>query len=75
MSPRSISTALELGVDPKPMLLAVTFAASTAFATPVGYQTNTMVYGIGGYRFGDFIRLGLPITLATVAAVVLLIGS
>lgn len=73
MSPRSISTALELGVDPKPMLLAVTFAASTAFATPVGYQTNTMIYNPGGYKYADFLKVGLPLNLIFWAIAVALI--
>lgn len=61
--PVALHTADILGVQPEPFLVAVAVAASTSFATPVGYQTNLMVYGPGGYRFGDFVRVGLPLNL------------
>jgi di/tricarboxylate transporter len=50
-------------MDARPLLLAVAMAASASYATPVGYQTNLMVYGPGGYRFGDYLRLGVPLHL------------
>ena len=63
MVPVVVTSALGLGLDPTPFVLAVAYAASTSFMTPVGYQTNTMVYGPGGYRFGDFFRAGAPLNL------------
>ena len=60
----------QAALDPRPLVLAVTVAASLALWTPLGYQTNLMVYGPGNYRFTDFIRLGLPLQLILAAVIV-----
>jgi di/tricarboxylate transporter len=62
-TPIAIQLAEKLGHDPRPFVAAVMFSATLAFATPVGYQTNMMVYGPGGYRFTDFTRIGLPLNI------------
>ncbi len=67
MVPLALSIAPAAGADPRTLAVAVAVAASASFLTPIGYQTNTMVYGLGGYHFGDYWRLGLPITLVVVA--------
>ena len=66
LMPIAISTALGLGVHPKPFIMAVIFGASACYATPIGYQTNLLVYGPGGYRFSDYFRLGIPLNLLVV---------
>jgi len=73
MVPIALSVAEALGVDGRPMVMAVTFAASMSFMTPIGYQTNTMVYGPGAYRFTDYLRAGVPLALVGWVMAVLLI--
>src|SRR5690606_11776261 len=71
--PIALAAAESLGVDRKPLLVAVAFAASTSFATPISYQTNTMVFTAGGYRFSDFVRMGIPLNIIFCTAAILLI--
>ena len=64
MTPIVLSLAAKMGIDARPLIFGVCFAASASFSTPVGYQTNLMVYGPGGYKFSDFIKVGLPLSFA-----------
>jgi len=78
MIPVAVDTASQIGADGFAFLLAVTFAGSAAFMTPIGYQTNLMVYGPGGYKFTDYLRVGGPLQLllsvVTTVGIVTLFG-
>ena len=63
LTPIAVGLGLSLGVDPRALVVTVMVAASASFATPIGYQTNTLVYAPGGYRFTDFMRVGIPLNL------------
>ena len=63
LTPIAAGLAIMVGYDPRPFVVAVMFAGSASFATPIGYQTNTLVYQAGGYRFMDFVRIGLPMNI------------
>lgn len=73
MVPIAVDIANRVGEDPRGWAVGVAIMASASFLTPIGYQTNTIVYGLGGYRFGDYWRLGLPLTITVLAAAMLLI--
>ncbi len=73
VTPIAISLAQSIGVDPRPFVVAVMFAASASFLTPIGYQTNTLVYSVGGYKFTDYFRLGAPLSAICAVIAVLLI--
>ena len=73
LTPIAISIAEGMGVDARPMVVAVMFGASASFITPIGYQTNTYVFGAGGYRFSDFPKVGLPLNLLLWVVAVILI--
>lgn len=69
--PIAMATAEQVGADPRAFAIAVAISASNSFLTPIGYQTNTMIYGPGGYRFSDYARLGTPLTIVSILVVVL----
>jgi di/tricarboxylate transporter len=72
-TPIAVSMAEAFGVSPRPFLVAVMVAASAAFATPFGYQTNVIVYQMGGYTYLDFVKVGIPLNLITWAAAIVAI--
>src|SRR5690606_11700628 len=71
--PIAMAAATNTGADPRGAAIAVALAASASFLTPIGYQTNTMVYGLGGYRFSDYLRLGIMLPAVTVITIVVLV--
>ena len=73
MFPIALTTANNLGVSVMPFVITLMVAASTSFATPIGYQTNLMVYGVGGYRFSDYLRIGVPLTVLVGMTTVLVV--
>lgn len=73
MAPISLSIALEIGADPRAVLMATVIGCSCAYATPIGMPTNTMVYGVGGYKFSDYTKVGLPLILINFVASMILL--
>jgi di/tricarboxylate transporter len=72
MFPIALATAKSLDASFMPFAITIMMAASASFATPIGYQTNLMVYGVGGYRFNDYVRIGVPLTILVGLVTVLL---
>jgi di/tricarboxylate transporter len=73
MFPIAMATAEKADLEPRSLAIAILMGASLSFLTPVGYQTNTMVFSMGGYKFRDFARLGFPLTIASAIMAILLI--
>jgi di/tricarboxylate transporter len=73
MTPIALAASANLGLDPRPFIFAICYAASASFITPIGYQTNLMVYGPGGYKFSDYIRVGLPLSITLWVMAIILI--
>jgi len=73
VAPIAIQLAHDMGIDPHAFVMATAIAASTAFITPIGHQANMLVYGVGNYRFGDFVRVGGPLTLMIIVVVMLVV--
>ena len=73
MRPVALSLSNQLGVSPMPFFVVICIAASASFSTPIGYQTNLIVQGIGNYKFTDFVRIGLPLNILTFIISVILI--
>jgi di/tricarboxylate transporter len=72
--PIGMTAGTAAGFEPRTIALAIAVAASASFLTPIGYQTNTMVFGPGGYRLADYLRLGAPLTLLVLTLLVVLAG-
>lgn len=72
--PIALDVAAQTGLDPRLLVIGIAVAGSASFLTPVGYQTNMMVYGPGGYRFSDYLRLGVPLSLATIAVISVIVA-
>ena len=72
--PIAVSMSINLGLDPKPFILTVAYAAAANFITPIGYQTNLMIYGPGGYSFRDFFKLGFPLTVIYMIVTIFVLG-
>jgi di/tricarboxylate transporter len=68
-----MATATQAGLQTRPFAVVILFGATLSFLTPIGYQANTLVWGMGGYKYGDFSKLGAPLTLATFVAALIFV--